>query len=342
MSDSSHASNSVIISVNPKAGRRSPLLRAEELQRLLQERGFDVELLTDLTEIAEKANALHAEGRLRALVGVGGDGTAATLVNLTTPGTPITLLSAGTANLLAKHFKLGRSPQNLAEIIAQGYTVTLDAGLTRSQSEPQHSANQNSGATSQQERLFLVMASCGFDADVVNGVHAHREQRYQEGHRKGAHISYFSYIKPILRTLFGYRFPRMMVRRWNGSDWETVESQARWAFVFNMNRYGWGLPLVPDAKENDGLLDHVLFRGGTVLHGIVYTAFAQCFGSHRFLPGARLGQSSRYRIEPMDENVKIPFQIDGDPGGILPIEIEIIPKRLTFVVPEKTARRFQS
>lgn len=330
MSDSKSVPNSVIISVNPKAGRRSPMLRAEELQRLLQKKGLEVELLTDLCEVAAKAKSLHSEKRLRALVGVGGDGTAATLVNLTEPGTPITLLSAGTANLLAKHFKLGRNPKNLAEIIAVGHTIMLDAGLTRSSKR------------NEQERLFLVMTSCGFDADVVSGVHSHREQRYREGHRKGAHISYFSYIKPILKTLFGYRFSKMIVERWNGSDWEMVEDKARWAFVFNMNRYGWGLPLAPFAKENDGLLDHVLFRGGTVFHGMMYTAFAQCFGSHRFLPGACLGQASRYRIRPIDENASIPFQIDGDPGGVLPIEIEVIPNRLTFIVPEKTAKQFQN
>lgn len=326
------SSNTVIISVNPKAGRRSPMLRAEELQKLLREKGFEVELLTDLGEVAQKAKTLHDDNRLRALVGVGGDGTAATLVNLTEPGTPITLLSAGTANLLAKHFRLGRSPHKLAETIATGKTIMLDAGKAITKLSMQ---GKEADGEQTQERLFLVMASCGFDADVVDGVHAQRELRYQEGHRKGAHISYFSYIKPIVQTLFGYRFPKMKISRWTGSDWETVDDRIRWAFLFNMNRYGWGLPLAPHAKENDGLLDAVLFRGGSVFHGMVYVAFAQCFSLHRLLPGALLGQAARYRIEPIDGTARIPFQIDGDPGGELPIEIEVMPKRLTFVVPEK-------
>ncbi|MDR1962446.1 MAG: acylglycerol kinase family protein, partial [Planctomycetaceae bacterium] len=118
----------VIISVNPKAGRCSPMLRAEELSGRLREKGFAVELLTDLDEVTEKAKIFHAEGRLRSVVGVGGDGTAATLVNRTEPGTPITLLAAGTANLLAKHFRLGKSPKRLAEIIETGKVQTLDAG----------------------------------------------------------------------------------------------------------------------------------------------------------------------------------------------------------------------
>ena len=327
---SSEPTSTVIISVNPKAGRKSPMIRAEELQGRLREKGFEVRLLTDLAEVAETSNLLHAEKRLRALVGVGGDGTAATLVNLTEPGTPITLLSAGTANLLAKHFRLGRSPQQIAEVVENGSVLTLDAGRAVT-------GKDNGNDNERKERLFLVMVSCGFDADIVNGVHSQREARYESGHRKGAHISYFSYVKPIMKSLFGYRFEKMKVEKFDGTDWGDVEDRVRWAFFFNMNRYGWGLPLAPYAKENDGFLDHVLFRGGTTLHGFFYLALAQCFSMHRFFSWAHMGQATKYRIT---SNAPLPFQLDGDPGGTLPLEIEVIPNRLTFLVPESTARRF--
>ena len=303
----------VLVSVNPKAGRQSPMLRAEELCDQLLQKDFTPELLTNLDEVTEKANALHVAGTLRALIGVGGDGTAATLVNRTKPGMPVTLLSAGTANLLAKHYRLPFRPAKLAEMIERGTVRTFDAGLARY------------GST---ERLFLVMVSCGFDAHVVNGVHSRREERYQQGHARGAHISYFSYTKPILNSLTRYRFPKMMVECLGEPNF--VLPDARWAFIFNINRYGWGLPLAPFAKEDDGKLDHVLFRGGTVFHGVFYTALAQCFSLHRFLSTVRLGQRTRYRIT-SDEPV--PFQLDGDPGGELPLEIEIVPNRFMFLVP---------
>ncbi len=315
--------STVIISVNPKAGRKSPILRAEELQGRLKDKGFDVRLLTDITEVAETSQTLHEEKRLRALVGVGGDGTAATLVNLTSPGTPITLLSAGTANLLAKHFRLGRSPKRIADVVENGRQLTLDAGLAASgQGDTRH------------ERLFLVMVSCGFDADVVNGVHAHREKRFLSGHKKGAHISYLSYIKPILKSLIGYRFHKMRVELHDGASWTDISTEARWGFFFNMNRYGWGLPLAPYAKENDGLLDHVLFRGGTVAHGMFYVAAAQCFSMHRYVTCSDMGQAKKFRIT---SDAAIPFQLDGDPGGTVTpaasLEIEVIPNRLSFLVP---------
>jgi len=289
------------------------MVRAEELCAHLRQRGFTAELLTDLDEVTEKANMLHAASTLRALVGVGGDGTAATLVNRTKPGTPITLLAAGTANLLSKHYRLPFRPAKLAEMIERGTVRTFDAGLARCAGT---------------ERLFLVMVSCGFDAHVVNGVHTHREERYRQGHARGAHISYFSYIKPVLASLFQYKFPKMTVECLDEPN--LAFPDVRWTFVFNINRYAWGLPLAPFAKENDGVLDHVLFRGGTVFHGVVYTALAQCFSLHRFLPAARLGQRTRYRIT---SDAPIPFQLDGDPGGELPLELEIVPNRFTFLVP---------
>jgi len=303
----------VIISVNPKAGRQSPIVRAEELCVCLQHKGFTAELLTDLDEVVEKTNALHTAGKLRVLIGVGGDGTAATFVNRTQPGTPITLLSAGTANLLAKHFRLPSRPAKLAEMIESGTVRTFDAGLARF------------GNT---ERIFLVMAGCGFDAAVVNGVHAHREERYRQGHARGAHISYFSYIKPILTSMLRYEFPKITVECLE--EPHVTLSAVHWAFVFNINRYAWGLPLAPLASETDGKLDHVLFRGGTPFHGVFYTALAQCFSLHRFFPTVQLGQRTRYRIT---ADAPVPFQLDGDPIGELPLELEIVPNRFTLLVP---------
>ena len=311
------AQTNVIISVNPKAGRQSPMVRAEELRAQLQQKGFTTEFLTDLDEVTEKANALHSAGTLRALIGVGGDGTAATLVNRTVPGMPVTLLSAGTANLLAKHYRLPSRPAKLVEMIESGTVRTFDAGIVRFNS-----------ATGSTERLFLVMVSCGFDAAVVSGVHAHREARYRQGHSKGAHISYLSYTKPLLTSMLQYKFPKITVECLD--DPKLVFPDSRWAFIFNINRYAWGLPLAPYAKENDGKLDHVLFRGGTPFHGMLYTTLGQCFSLHRFLPTARLGQGMRYRIT---SNESVPFQLDGDPVGELPLEVEIVPNRFSFLVP---------
>ena len=42
-------------------------------------------------------------------------------------------------------------------------------------------------------------------------------------------------------------------------------------------------------------------------------------------------RAQRIRIE---SDAQVPYQIDGDIGGYLPVDIEVLPQRLTLLVPE--------
>ena len=305
----------VLISVNPKAGRRSVSGRVDELVDLLRERKMSVEVFTDLGRVSDRANQLHEEEKLRALVGVGGDGTAAELVNRTQPGLPITLLAAGTANLLARYLHLGTKPDKLCETIVAGHLLRLDAGLAG-------------------DRIFLVMISCGFDANVVERVHAHREEKS----RKGGHIGYLSYLKPIFEAIRSYKYPEIRVYCDESADGpfdEDIEPVvARWAFLFNLPCYGWGLPLAPDAVGTDGILDLCSFARGSLLAGLRYVALAQCGSRHRRIADCQMRVGRRFRITSEEP---VAYQLDGDPAGQLPADVEILPGRQTLVVPPPVA-----
>ena len=122
----------VVISVNPKAGRRAAQPSAERLARFLAERGLQAQIFTDLAEVAGRAAESQARGGLRAVVAAGGDGTVAEIVNRVLPGVPVTVLPLGTENLLAKYLGIGREPESVGEAIAGGTAVRLDAGLATS------------------------------------------------------------------------------------------------------------------------------------------------------------------------------------------------------------------
>ena len=297
----------VLISVNPKAGRRSVKTRVTQLADALRKAGFRVEAKTDLAEITEKANELHREGQLRALVGAGGDGTAAELTNRTDPGVPISLLAAGTANLLAKHFRLSGNPEKLSRTIATGELRELDAGRANG-------------------RLFLVMIGCGFDADVVQQVHEHRESCA----RRGGHIGYSTYLKPVWHSVRSYRYPeiRIYCGEPNGESDEPLA--AHWAFACNLPRYGWGIPLAPQAEGDDGQLDLCTYGGNSLWSGVQFAAAAQFGGWHQRLPACRMVRTDKVRFESAE---RVAYQLDGDPGGVLPVEVEVLPKRLTLLVP---------
>lgn len=314
----------VVISVSPMARSKSTRPRVDRLADLLAAEGMRTEVLTDLIEVSDLANRWHCEGRLRALVGVGGDGTAAELVNRTLPGVPLTMLPAGNENLLARHLNLQRTPEGVCRTVCEGAAVRLDAGKAN-------------------DRVFLLMIGCGFDAEVVRRVH----------HRREGHVRNLDYFKPILQTVRSYQYPQLRIY-WDDEDIEAedvttgdVKAEdidaaevepwltACWLFAFNLPCYGGGLRLAPQADGSDGLLDVCAFRRGSLWHGLRYAA-AVLLGYHQAMADCTERRVRRLRI---DAEAEVPYQLDGDPGGVLPVEVGVLPGRLTVVVPACEAPR---
>ena len=297
----------VLIAVSPKAGATAAGPQVERLSKLLAERNFRVEMSSDLSQIAELSSRWHEAGQLRAVVAAGGDGTAAQVLNHTVPGVPLALFPLGTENLLAKHYRLENRAEQVCETIAAGHVRQLDAG----------SANG---------RLFLLMVSCGFDADVVSRLHD----------RRGGHISRWDYAKPILDSIRSYDYPEVKVSfvPEGGDSAHPQAVVARWVFLFNLPCYARGLPLAPQADGADGLLDLCTFREGSLWHGLRYLA-AVTRGRHSQLPDCGIARVRSLRVEAQN---KTPFQVDGDPGGLLPLEVSVVPNRVTLLTPTPAVR----
>ena len=232
----------------------------------------------------------------------GGDGTIGLLVNKMPAGTPFSILPQGTENLLAKHLDVPFDPKKSAEMIDKGIFVRLDAGRANGQ-------------------LFLVMASCGFDAQVVHQVHKARR----------GHISHWTYAKPILDSIRKYKYPTLSIY----CDDEKKPIRAKWSFVFNAPRYAMGLPIADQADAMDGKLDLCAFRGGNLMNGLLYLT-GVLLRRHRRWKDTRIAVARKIRIEAEDE---VPYQLDGDPGGFLPLNIEIVPQRLCINVPVNWAKQ---
>jgi diacylglycerol kinase (ATP) len=299
----------VIILRNPHAGARDSRADVERLTHLIQAEGFQAEVFTDLTSAAASANVLVDQGRLRVLVGVGGDGTAAELANRTKPGTPLTWLPRGNSNLIARHLHLESSPEHLAETISRGTLIRLDAGKAG-------------------DRVFLIMASCGLDAEVVRQVHALRT-----GHMSSRH-----YFKPLWEVLRTFEYPELRVycdeALHDASDGACL--RARWFSVFNLPCYGGRLRLAPHAVGNDGRLDLCGFKRGNLWNFMRYVG-AVYLGQHRCMADWITRSVRRVRIV---SDAPVPYQLDGDPGGWLPLDIEVLPQRLTMLVPKQPSTRY--
>jgi diacylglycerol kinase family enzyme len=108
-------------------------------------------------------------------------------------------------------------------------------------------------------------------------------------------------------------------------------------FGFNLPCYGGGLRIAPQACGSDGLLDLCAFRRGGVWHGLRY-AGAVLLGRHQKMTDWTMGRVRRLRIT---SAASVPYQLDGDPAGFLPVEVEVLPGRLTLVVPASRAHELR-
>ena len=252
----------------------------------------------------------HSNGSdLRTVVAAGGDGTAALVANVTPPEAALSVFPLGTENLLAKYLGFGGHAKNLPAAIAAGRTARLDAGQLTDDRQP--------------ARLFLLMAGMGFDAEVVHRLH---------GQRRG-HISHLSYAVPICSTIRDYGYPLLRITLIDDAAADVQrEWTARWAFVFNLPMYASRLAICPQAIPFDGQLDLVTFQAGSLGQGLRVLAYV-LLGQSQRLAGAQFCAGRFFRIEAADPAAEVRYQVDGDPGGTLPVEIRVLPQRLRVLVP---------
>lgn len=295
----------VLLLVNRKAGsgRRREVIA--EVEVALERENLSASVITDIDTLRQQSAELLAAGRLRAVVAAGGDGTFGATLNSTPAGTPLAIIPMGTENLLGRYACHTRSPQQVAELLARGVVVSLDAGAAG-------------------DRLFAVMLSAGFDAEVVRRVH---------GCRKG-NITHLAYAAPIFGAVCGYGHPPFELR-WQGEagEWQTIDT--RWLFALNLPRYAMQIPIAPHASGFDGQIDVCAFRHGSLVSGLRYLAHV-LLRRHERLPDVTTLRRPHFQLASR-EGAEIPYQLDGDPGGFLPVEVRVIPGRMQMVVDRRVA-----
>jgi diacylglycerol kinase (ATP) len=283
----------VPILANPTAGRGPSRRAVEELVDELRRRGLRPAICHGREEFSACLSARGAA--VCCVVAAGGDGTVSEVLNRA-PGLPLAVLPAGTENLVAREFGIGRDGRGLAAVIAEGRVRCLDLGRANG-------------------RSFALMASAGIDAAIVHDLHRSRR----------GHITHLTYLPSVGRAMLAYRFPRLEVEiEETGERLRAVQ-----AFVFNLPRYGLGLPIGPEARPDDGRLDLYLMQRPMVAD-ILRLLRAIVTRRNRDLPPSEHRAIRRAMIR---SERPVPFQVDGDPAGYLPVTVEAVPCGMRLVVP---------
>lgn len=285
----------VAIQRNPTSGtgaRRGVLL---ELIRELKRHGIRPRMFANRERMQAKLAEPAAREQLVCVLAAGGDGTVGDVIHRY-PGLPLATLPLGTENLLAKYLGVQPSGAQVAELIASGSRRRLDLG-------------QLNG------KAFTLMASCGFDAEVVHRTHANRR----------GHIRKWHYVPPIWNTIRKYDHPPLRIF----VDDEPQPRVARLLMAVNLPAYAMGIPFAPQATGADGQLDLCLFQRGSTFQMVRYLGHVIA-GRHQSLPDVTCLKASRVRIE---ADVAVPWQMDGDPAGFTPVTLEVLPAALEMFAP---------
>lgn len=187
----------MLIIFNPVAGRR----RAASLWRvldLLVENGVKVEVAETqhAGHATELARAAAREGRSM-VVAAGGDGTIAEVANgLLGSATALGIIPLGTANVLAKEYRLSTGARAIANTLAYRRTQPLWPGVAKLEGR---------------EHVFVQMVGLGFDGAVVHGLQPLLKRLIGRG----------AYVWQSVWEAIAYRFPRVRLTV-DGKDYEAA------------------------------------------------------------------------------------------------------------------------
>ncbi|MCP4245643.1 MAG: diacylglycerol kinase family lipid kinase [bacterium] len=293
----------ILVIVNPVSGRRNLAAKLAAVVDHLCAAGCDVAVR--LTRGAGDGTRMAADSAddLRAILVVGGDGTVREVIEgLMDTGrrTPVAIMSTGTENLAARELDMPTDPPGLARLLRTGQPLAHDVGVVNG-------------------RHFLTVTGAGFDAEIVHRLSAVR----------GSHITHWSYFWPAWRTLWGHHFPRLRI----DADGQDVFDGPGFAIVGVTSRYSVGLRVCQQAKIGDGLLDPCIYPCNSRAR-VLRHAFDTFCGRHVRAGRVIYRKCRRVRI---DAAPTVPLEVDGDPGGHLPAECEVLPGAAVFLENATTA-----
>ncbi len=291
-----------LVILNPASGQHEAEDSLRIIETALQERNVYFEVCQ--TQAADDAFRWAKEAEPSAydvVIAAGGDGTIVEVMNgllSAKSNLPLLPVPLGTANGLARAFKLPLETKAALEALLSGDVASLDVA---------HVVNR--------DHHFLLFAGAGYDAKVIR--EADREQKNKYG--------FMAYIYAAFKLLRQQRNQYITIIL----DGRRLSILAHSVLLFNASAFEIaGIPVGPKADSRDGKLELVVLRDpsvwGTLRELWQVVTYQLKTKPERFL------QASRIRIETLRP---LPFQTDGDVLGETPIEIEVKPGAATFVVP---------
>ncbi|MEP7160673.1 MAG: diacylglycerol kinase family protein [Dermatophilaceae bacterium] len=297
----------VAVVVNPTKFDDLDPVRAT-LARVAKERGWSEPRLLETTADdpgTGQARRAREEGA-DVVCALGGDGTVrAVAAALVDTDTPLGLLPGGTGNLLARNLDLPIDDLGEAfRVCLDGVDRRIDVGLLDVTAPGETPTGAN-------DRVFLIMAGVGFDAQVMAAAPEDLK----------AQVGWVAYLVSGMGQLAGPRFAASITF----DEAPPRHRRIRCLIVGNVGRLQGGVELLPDAQVDDGHLDVVLLapKGLAGWGAVAARVITKRRKGHDRVEHARC-RSMVVRLTEAQE-----VQLDGDPiGPALTLTVTVKPLAL--------------
>ncbi len=246
------------------------------------------------------------------LVAVGGDGTLNEVVNGffavdedIRKRAAVGLISMGTGGDFARTVKLPRNTREAVHRIARFQLRCLDVGLITFQGP--------GGETI--KRYFSNIVDVGLGGFLVNRTRNHTKAL-------GGKL-YFLLSTLVSLVLYQNQALSVVIDdsyRWQGKAVTIVAGNGQY--------FGGGMRITPLASPDDGLLDFLFI---TDMHKakLIANLHRVYKGKHLEISGVKLIRGKKIRIE---SPTGILFEMDGEQPGNTPVEIEVLPQMLNYII----------
>lgn len=285
-----------LLLVNPSAGAGRAAELLPEVETSFRRRGL--EWRTVVTEGIEHAReqALAAADAGEIPVVMSGDGLIGQIGGaLAGTGVAMGILPGGRGNDLARVLGIPREVPGAMDVIAAGETRSIDVGVVN-------------------ERLFLGIASCGFDSDANRIAN---EAKLVKGN--------LVYLYAALKALVQWKPARFTVV----ADGTVHEFSGYSVAAANSKAYGGGMFIAPDAELDDGQLD-VIWTGQTgKLHFLANLP--------KVFKGTHVDNEEVHVIRASEVEIRADRQFaiyaDGNHLADTPAAVHLLPRALRVIAP---------